>query len=93
VGIQLSPEQELVVDQAIHVGLIRTPEEVVGVGVETIRQRLEARELSGTLKNNGLSVDDWSRELHTWIHSHSENASPLPDEALSRESIYQGRGL
>jgi hypothetical protein len=93
VPIQLSPEQEHVVDQAIHAGLISAPEDVVEVGVETIRQRLEASEPSVSLKNNDVSVADWSRQLHAWIHSHSEAASPLPDKALGRESIYEGRGL
>ena len=92
-AIQLSPEQERVVDQAIHAGLIRIPEDVVGVGVETIRQRLESKKLFFSPKNNDLGPADWSHELHVWIHSHSGNASPLPDEALSRESIYQDRGL
>jgi hypothetical protein len=92
VAIQLSPEQERVVGQAIHVGLIRIPEDVVGVGVETIRQRLEARESSVPMSSNGGTLADWSSQLHAWIHSHSTEAAPLPDEALGRESIYQGRG-
>ena len=91
--IQLSPEQEHVVDPAIHAGLISAPEDVVEVGVETIRQRLEERKSSISLRNNGESIADWGRQLHAWIHSHSTDASPLPDEALGRESIYQDRGL
>jgi hypothetical protein len=66
---------------------------VVGVGVETIRQRLEEQKHSFSLQNNDLSVADWSRRLHAWVQSHSTDASPLPDEALGRESIYEGRGL
>jgi len=93
VAIQLSPEQERVVDQAIHAGLIRIPEDVVGVGIEAIRRRLEERESSISLRNNGESIADWGRHLHAWIHSHSTDAAPLPDEALGRESIYQDRGL
>jgi hypothetical protein len=41
--IQLNPEQEQLIGQAIQAGLIRDANEVVHVGVETIRQRLEAR--------------------------------------------------
>jgi Arc/MetJ-type ribon-helix-helix transcriptional regulator len=41
--IQLKQEQEKVIEQAIRTGLIETADEVVDVGVETIRQRLEAR--------------------------------------------------
>jgi hypothetical protein len=93
VTIQLSPEQERVVDQAIHAGLIRFPEDVVKVGVETIRQRLESRESCISLTNNEEIGSDWSRQLHEWIHSHPTDTAPLPDEALGRDSIYQGRGF
>lgn len=92
-AIQLSPEQERVVGQAIHAGLIRIPEDVVGVGVDTIRQRLEAQEPSVSLKNNDRSIADWSSKLHAWIHSHSADTASLPDDAFGRESIYQDRGL
>ncbi len=57
-AIQLSPEQEQVVGQAIHAGLIRIPDDVVGVGIETIRQRLEARDAVPAM----LSAEEWSRE-------------------------------
>ena len=87
--VQLSPEQEQVVGQAIHAGLIRIPDDVVGVGVETIRQRLEAREPA----SKPLSAEEWSRQLHAWIHSHPTDTPVLSDEAISRESIYEGRGL
>jgi hypothetical protein len=93
VTIQLSPEQEHVVVKAIRAGLIRIPEDVVGVGVETIRQRLEAQESSVPLSGNRASIDDWSRQLHDSIYSHASAAPPLPDEALDRESIYEDRGL
>ena len=87
--VQLSLEQEQVVGQAIHVGLIRIPDDVVGVGVDTIRQRLQAREPAGA----PLSAEEWIRELHAWIDSNSRNTPELSDEAISRESIYEGRGL
>jgi hypothetical protein len=88
-AVQLSPEQEQVVGQAIHAGLIRIPDDVVGVGVETIRQRLEAREPAST----PLSAEEWSREFHAWMDSHPTDTPILSDEAISRESIYEGRGL
>jgi hypothetical protein len=44
--ITLRPEHERLVGEAISAGLIGTPDEVVDVGVETIRQRLESREVS-----------------------------------------------
>jgi len=87
--IELNAEQEQVIAQAIEAGLIRTPEEVVEAGVEAIRLRLEAK-----LLQTGLdSSDDWSREFHAWVHSHSTTTPLLPEEAVSRESIYGSRGL
>jgi hypothetical protein len=83
-AIQLNPEQEIVVGQAIHAGLIHIPDDVVWIGVETIRQRLEAREGIHT----PLSAKEWSREFHAWMESHSTDAPILSDEAISRESIY-----
>lgn len=88
-AIQLSPEQEQVVGQAIHAGLIRFPDDVIGVGVETIRQRLEAREGEPA----SLSLEEWRRELYAWIHSNPTNTPELSDEAISREFIYGTRGL
>ena len=88
-AIHLSPEQEQVVGQAIHAGLIRIPDDVVGVGIETIRQRLGARKSSNTT----LSAEEWSRELHAWIRGHSTTTPVLSDESMSRDSIYGTRGL
>jgi hypothetical protein len=41
--IDLKPEDTCIINQAIQAGLIHHPDEVVGVGVETLRSRLEAR--------------------------------------------------
>lgn len=41
--VHLNPEQAVVVGEAIRAGLIETPDDVVNVGVETIRQRLGTR--------------------------------------------------
>jgi len=43
VTVHLNPEQAVVVGEAIRAGLIETPDDVVNVGVETIRQRLGTR--------------------------------------------------
>ncbi len=43
--VTLRPEHERLVGEAISAGLIGTPDEVVDLGVETIRQRLESREV------------------------------------------------
>jgi hypothetical protein len=86
--IQLNPEQEQVVGQAIRAGLIRTPDDAAEIGIATIRQRLEARHaVSGS-----PDAEEWFRELTAWSESHAETP-PLPDEAVDRESIYGARGL
>ena len=41
--INLKPEDTRIINQAIQAGLIHRPDEVVEVGVETLRNRLEAR--------------------------------------------------
>ena len=87
--IHLNPEQERVIGQAIQAGVIRDADDVVDVGLETIRQRLEARFVSRA----AMDTEQWSRELHGWVHSHSSSTPLLSDEAISRDSIYGIRGL
>ena len=87
--IQLNPEQERIVGQAMRAGLIRTRDEVAEIGVASIRQRLRVRH-SGSQPH---SAEEWSRELAAWSVSHSTTTPLLPDEALDRESIYGVRGL
>ena len=41
--IQIKPEQERVIGQAIEAGLIETADQAIEVGVGSIRQRLEGR--------------------------------------------------
>jgi len=41
--IQIKPEQERVIGQAIEAGLIETADQAVEMGVEAIRQRLKTR--------------------------------------------------
>jgi hypothetical protein len=41
-NVTLRPEQELVVSEAISAGLIGDAVEVIDLGIETIRQRLES---------------------------------------------------
>jgi hypothetical protein len=87
--IQLNPEQERIVRQAIRAGLIRAREDVAEIGVATIRQRLKVRHSD----SYPHSAEEWSRELSAWSESHTTTTPLLPDEALDRESIYGSRGL
>ncbi len=87
--IQLNPEQEKVVGQAIRAGLIRAHDDVVEVGVASIRQRLKASpRRPESVGRRGLvpRVDRLESESHA-------TTPLLPDEALDRDSIYGARGL
>jgi Arc/MetJ-type ribon-helix-helix transcriptional regulator len=86
--IQLTPEQERVIDQAIEAGLIKTPGEVVGVGVDAIQRRLEERRALA----DSASTELWLQDFHSWVHSHPTTTTLLSDEAVSRDSIYGTRG-
>ena len=86
--IELTPEQEQVIGRAIREGLIRTPDDGVGVGVETI-QRLLGQPHAPV---NAPSAEQWLEEFHAWVHRHSTTTPLLSDEAVNRESIYGTRG-
>jgi hypothetical protein len=45
--IELKPEDTRLIDQAIQAGLIKRPDDVVEVGIETLRSRLGADAVSG----------------------------------------------
>ena len=87
--LQLTPDQEQLIGQAIQAGLIRVADDVLDVGVETIRQRLEERQVP----RKPPSAEQWSREFHTWVQSHSTSTPLLTGEAISRDSIYGTRGM
>ena len=38
------------------------------------------------------TAEEWTRELRAWAASHDPNTPLLSDEAMSRDSIYEGRG-
>jgi hypothetical protein len=68
--------------------LIANADDIVDVGIDAIRQRLKSP--SNETSTPVLSAAEWEREFDTWIESFPDTA-PLPDEALSRESLYPDR--
>jgi hypothetical protein len=41
-----------------------------------------------------LPPEEWIRKFHAWVESHAaDNLPVLSDEAISRDSIYEDRGL
>ena len=87
--VQLNPEEERLIGQAIQAGLIGKADDVVAVGVETIRRQLQSRVGSGS----ELSAEQWLHEFRAWVHGHAAMTPLLSDEAISRDSIYGTRGL
>jgi hypothetical protein len=88
-AIQLNPEQERIVGQAIQAGLVPAPDDALEMGVAAVREILRTHGSSESLK----AASDWSRELDTWIQSHSATEPPLSDKAIDRDAIYGDRGL
>jgi hypothetical protein len=86
--IQLQPEQEQLVGQAIQAGLIAKADDVVDVDIDAIRASLKSR--WNEANPPVLSAAEWEREFDTWIESFPDTA-PLPDEALRRENLYPDR--
>jgi hypothetical protein len=88
-SLDLSPEQEQIVDHAIRAGLIHLPMDVIAIGIGVLRERLAAQKVP----HAEFAEDEWERELHDWIHSHSSAGPVLTDDAVERESIYRTRGV
>jgi hypothetical protein len=87
--IQLNPEQEQVIGQAIQAGLLASADDIIDVGIDAIRQRLQSR----VEANAELNTEQWLQEFRAWVHSHSTTTPLLSDEAISRDSIYGVRGF
>ena len=83
--IQLKPEQEKVIEQAILAGVIQTADEVVEAGVEKVRQELEERIAAPP----PMTADEWIAKFREWAHSHPTDMPVLSDYAISRDSIYK----
>lgn len=87
--IELNAEQQRVVDDAIQAGVIRSAEDVVEMGIDAVRERLEKQPAASPNE----SAEEWAERLHNWAESHSRETPLLSDEAISRDSIYGNRGM
>jgi hypothetical protein len=87
-AIQLNPDQERVVGEAVQAGLVRAADEAVEIGVAAVRRLLQVRSAAGAQE-----AVRWSRELDAWIEGHSTSEPLLSDDAIGRNAIYGDRGL
>ena len=76
----------------------RLREEAAKHGVEAseyaaqlIERTLPAGGASSESLWNTLSPEEWIRVATEWAESHDRSIPPLSDEAVSRESFYEGR--
>jgi hypothetical protein len=79
----LKPEQEHVVDEAIRAGLIETADQVVEVGIETIRQRLESTAPAG--RSSQHHIDAAAERLLKFGEKHNFSLGGLTIKELVNE--------
>jgi hypothetical protein len=84
--LELKAEQEVIVARAIDAGVITGIEDVVRIGVEAVKRRLDH-----AAQDSDQGDGEWSKNLRRWVSSHTGDAPLLSDEAVSRESIYDLR--
>jgi len=56
-----------------------------------IEQHLPAIEAGRRSLWDTVTPEEWQRVTREWVASHDASIPPLPDEAVSRESFYEGR--
>lgn len=84
--LELAPELERRLREAAD----REGEEASEYVIRLIEQHLPSGVTASPSLWETLSPEEWSRAFHEWAHRHTSAAPPLSDEAISRESIYEG---
>ncbi|HEX3685053.1 MAG TPA: hypothetical protein VHU83_21140 [Bryobacteraceae bacterium] len=79
--VELNPEDTRVINEAIKAGLIARPDEVVEVGVETLRRRLRAH-----LAEPTLSRQEAIRRMQEFGHAYGLSLGG----PITRESLHDG---
>jgi Arc/MetJ-type ribon-helix-helix transcriptional regulator len=88
--INLPPDLEQVVSQAVASGSFASPDEVLREALSLLRRHIEdASPSNGEQGPKPLANKEWKGRLRDWIARH-----PARDHFVdvSRESIYSGRG-
>jgi hypothetical protein len=82
--IELKPEQERILQEALRHGRFQSVEQALDEALHSIAP-------SGGVRST-LSPDERAAAFRSWAESHSHNTPVLSDEAISRETIYSDRG-
>ena len=81
---------------------IGTGEELAPVLKRLPKQQFHLIQIQADTADNGsiiskpfyetATAEEWVRELRAWAASHDTSIPSLSDDAMSRDSIYEGRG-
>ena len=83
--IELKPEHEQVIAQAIQAGLIHTPNEALDFALETLRGQLKARD------DVRAATPEGRVQAFEGLLAGFEPSMTLPEEAFQRENWYPDR--
>lgn len=82
--IELKPEQERILKEALRQGRFQSVEQALDEALHSIAP-------SGDVKAT-LSAAERAAAFRSWAESHPRTTPILSDEAISRETIYSDRG-
>ena len=88
--IQLSPEHERAIKEAINSGVVRSVDEFIERALATLHQHWDQGSAAEMAPRPRLSPAEWARQFEEWAESFPD-APPIPDEALSRKNLYPDR--
>ena len=82
--IELKPEQERILREALREGRFQSVEQALDEALHSI---VPSRSVGPA-----LSATERAAAFRSWAESHPRNTPVLSDEAISRETIYSHRG-
>jgi hypothetical protein len=82
--IELKPEQEYILQEALRQGRYRSVEQALDEAIHSIAPSVANTPI--------LSPAERAAAFRSWAESHPHNTPVLSDEAISRETIYSDRG-
>jgi hypothetical protein len=80
--IELKPEQEQILQQALQEGRFASLEQALDEALLSISSK----------QTPSLTPSEMAAAFRSWAASHSHATPPISDEAISREAIYSTRG-
>jgi hypothetical protein len=82
--IELKPEQERILQEALRQGRFKSVEKALDQALDSI--------FPAGPRGPALSPTDRAAAFRAWAQRHPRNTPVLSDDAISRETIYSDRG-